>query len=716
MRFLLLALASMLGISSGASTGTISVSITSQNNAVLSPTCVNGQWQIQPAYNPAVTVTAGGLTNTAVPSTNNGAVNAQFVAAYLIGGKPAPASVTNAQGTSASAAQTNTWVFKPGNGVTTQTATVKLKVTPTCSATTAKPVITTILSSPSSITVPGGNGVPAITTATAVTVVNKLPAVNNAGTKVAATKAPTTAAPTAAAGDPGACFLTVPANPLTAAGLATPYVVTGNGCDQTLAAATFVQGAVLNLDTGALFAYNPLVILTGTTAAIAPTVPTLPANNVVGLWFGTNSASTTLVAAAGTNSLTQGNCVNGGGNPFSIFGQFAACNGAAFFAAAAKLVAAKKLVVPALGVDNINANPCPTTRDFGVVDQDPSDNVCTTYLTLANGQTAQDTPANRATLTAAKKSFVVVDNGSDEKLITLMQPLIGCNTFTITDLADKAATPQKIPNFAANEIQAINSQQSPIALIPALDPMVVDGNGAANLAKLNAYRAQVGSPQLNSLAGASTIAFCQNMFAVGAPRILSWLTAFVAAPPPDFAAALSTTLAGVLAARFNAAVGADNLNCANLKAGMAGAATKYQMMDDSTTAPPVGTTELPIDTTLDMTLISPFDIFMWDPVTNALILPTTFDANASYPASMAWEEAVGIPEQKVAADPTDAPMTTTADTATAGGMSIIMYIAIGAGAAVLLLVIIAVAYFINKRARANDFSNNAQQAINMTKV
>lgn len=718
MRLLHLLLASMVGASWAATTGTVSVAISSQNNAVLAPTCVNGQWQIKPAYNLAVTVTAGGATNTAVPSTNNGAVNAQFVAAYLIGGKPAPTSVTNAQGTAASAAQTNTWVFKPANGVTTQTATVNLKVNPACTTATAKPTVTTMLSSPSSIVVPGGNGVTAITTATAVAVVNKLPAVNNAGTKAAATTAaPTTAAPTAAA-VVGACSLVVPAKPLTAAGLSTPYVVSGNGCTQVLAAATFVQGAVLDLTTGALSNYNPLVILKGTTPAIAPTVPKLPANNIVALWFGTNAMTTTLVAtidpANGVSSLVEGACVNGGGTPPTIFGQFAACNGPAFFAAAAKLIAAKLLVIPPLGVDNINANPCPTTHDFGVVDQDPSDNTDTTYLTLANGQTAQDTPANQAALTKAGKTFVVVDNGSDQKLITLMQPRIGCKTFTIPDLADTAATPQLVPNFAANELQALNSQQTPIAVIPANDPMVVDGNAAPNLAKLNAFKAQIGQAPLQSLAGAPTLAFCQNLFAVGAPRILSWISGFVAAPPPDFAAGLSNTLAGVLSARFQATVGAGNLNCAALMAAAQKAtSTSYQLMDVSTTYAPVATTDVPIDTTLDMTLNTPFDIFMWDSAGN-LILPTTFDENGTFPASMSWEEAVGIPEQKVALDPTDAPVTTDTTT-TSSGMSMTIYIAIGAGAAVLLLVVIAVAVYI-RRKRAASFETNAQQTAQMTKV
>ena len=75
------------------------------------------------------------------------------------------------------------------------------------------------------------------------------------------------------------CALVVPQNPLTAAGLATPYLLTtlnpANGpChqsnpDQT----TFVQSTILDTDTGNLFVYNPLVIDIGSSPAIKPVVP-----------------------------------------------------------------------------------------------------------------------------------------------------------------------------------------------------------------------------------------------------------------------------------------------------------------------------------------------------------------------------------------------------------------------------------------------------------
>ncbi len=75
-----------------------------------------------------------------------------------------------------------------------------------------------------------------------------------------------------------------------------------------------------------------------------------------------------------TNSLNDGNCVNGGGNVFTFFGQYAYCNAPAFYAAVNNAIMLGQLIVPKLGIA-ADGGPCPTTRDFIVVDQDQSDNV-----------------------------------------------------------------------------------------------------------------------------------------------------------------------------------------------------------------------------------------------------------------------------------------------------------------------------------------------------
>ena len=93
----------------------------------------------------------------------------------------------------------------------------------------------------------------------------------------------------------------------------------------------------------------------------------------------------------------EGNCVNGLTTPVvSIFGQVAYCNAVAFFAEAYNLIQAGTLVVPPLGMAN-DKQPCPTVRDFFVVDMDQSDNVVTTYLVLGP-QIAQVIPFCDASL------------------------------------------------------------------------------------------------------------------------------------------------------------------------------------------------------------------------------------------------------------------------------------------------------------------------------
>src|ERR1700722_2604085 len=85
--------------------------------------------------------------------------------------------------------------------------------------------------------------------------------------------APDSAGPssTAVAAAPNVnCDIIVPANPLTAQGLATPYQLTGtdgmspeqSGCTMANAAAlgAFVQATILNTQTGQLYVYDPLVI------------------------------------------------------------------------------------------------------------------------------------------------------------------------------------------------------------------------------------------------------------------------------------------------------------------------------------------------------------------------------------------------------------------------------------------------------------------------
>jgi hypothetical protein len=162
------------------------------------------------------------------------------------------------------------------------------------------------------------------------------------------------------------CRLIVPANPLSAQGLATPYQLKA-GCSMLVPGQeTFVEGAVYDPFTNTVSIYNPLVIDQGTTAAILPVAPNLPDGAVVALWFGTNAGGLVLEGV----DLAKANCVNGftssaPGSTLSAFGQFAYCNAPTFFANA------NNIILPDLGTAS-DGQPCLTTRDFALVDMDQS--------------------------------------------------------------------------------------------------------------------------------------------------------------------------------------------------------------------------------------------------------------------------------------------------------------------------------------------------------
>ncbi len=150
----------------------------------------------------------------------------------------------------------------------------------------------------------------------------------------------TATAPAPAAND--SCEIIVPAHPLSAAGLATPYQLSGpdgespaaSGCtEDNPDLGAFVQATILDTATGALSVYEPLVITRGTTPAAAPVVPALPKGAVVTIDFGFNDANLTQVGAT-RRALRQGHCVNGLHG--SIFGQVSFCNGTAFSGPPAK--------------------------------------------------------------------------------------------------------------------------------------------------------------------------------------------------------------------------------------------------------------------------------------------------------------------------------------------------------------------------------------------
>jgi hypothetical protein len=354
----------------------------------------------------------------------------------------------------------------------------------------------------------------------------------------------------------GDCTLIVPANPLSAQGLATPYQLVATNqnkgpCNEANAnQSAFVQAAVFDPNTSSISVYNPLVIDRGTTPAMAPVMPTLAANAVVAIWFGFNGDNLTL---RGTNgSLQQGRCVNG--IQGSIFGQFAYCNAPVFFRAANAAIAAGHLTPPQLGRAK-DGLTCPTVRDFSVVDQDQSDNVTAAYLVNGNGQIAQMTAANQAALANAQ----VLTNGSDNGLLdSFIDPALGCTPWMAPDLANPGHMTTALP---LDELQAAAHQAAPIALVPNFDPMVVV-NGNLNLNKVNAYRLGVDQPPVQNAATSSTKTYCQNLLAVAPSRLQldAHLTKFQRSPDP----AAGNSLFTFLAQRFVFTYEANGLNCMKL--------------------------------------------------------------------------------------------------------------------------------------------------------
>lgn len=378
------------------------------------------------------------------------------------------------------------------------------------------------------------------------------------------------------------CTLLVPAHPLTARGLATPYQLVATDpaqgpCHEANPdQSAFVEAAIITKD-GKLTIYNPLVIDKGTRPAARTARASVPRGSTVGIWFGFNNADLTLRKSGRSNTLAQGECVNGLHG--SVFGQFAYCNAPAFFRAANTQIAKRHLRIPALGTAK-DGSPCPTTRDFSVVDQDGSDNVVTHYLADRQGRIAQNNAASGAAMKKAtrvanrgdlhhrhngkarsKTAGAPTDlaNGSDNLLLTqFMDPALGCRPFTAPDQSsDGHATPA----LALDELSAAAGQKAPIALVPQNDPMtLVDGHSSA--AKANAYRAGVDMPAIGAGASGDGAAFCTTLFRdpAGVQRVFKDKALFEKAPSPD--PAMAPNLFAFLATRANQTF--TNLGCDRL--------------------------------------------------------------------------------------------------------------------------------------------------------
>jgi hypothetical protein len=368
------------------------------------------------------------------------------------------------------------------------------------------------------------------------------------------------------------CDIIVPAHPLTAKGLATAYQLTGpagtspaaSGCQtiNSVNLGAFVQATILNPSTGALSVYNPLVITAGTKPAVKPVVPKLPKDAIVTIDFGFNGTFLYQVGAT-SGALRQGHCVDGeAGSPF---GQVSFCNGINFFKAAFALERAGRLVVPSAGISRKlvstgaamgTGRQCPTTRNFDMVDQDPSDNVTTRYLLdPATGQTAQDTAANAARMPRA----TLLANGSDNALLDgFIDPMLGCTPFEAPDLGNNGVP---TTSQALDELLAARNQPKNAALVPENDEMVLDTADQVDVAKTDLYRAEIGqAPVSNETeASSSPMMFCQNMVDIQTPFLAANQNVLAAGQSP--VPTVGDTLFTFLANRLNMSFA--NLGCQN---------------------------------------------------------------------------------------------------------------------------------------------------------
>ena len=351
---------------------------------------------------------------------------------------------------------------------------------------------------------------------------------------------------TAQAADSTNCTVSVPNHPLTAKGLATPWVL-GDGCtwENGDSEGVFIDATIL-APNGKLQVYNPLVITQGTQPEVAPTPPTIARGSQVILSVGYNGNALALVGPG----ATQAHCIDAFGN--SLIDQTPQCNAAAFYRMANNEIARGTLTIPAIGTGK-DGKACQTTRDFALIDQDQSDNAVAHYLfNPGTGQTSQATAANQAAL----PQDTLETNGSDNGLLdSFIDPALGCTAFTARNATNPAGASA---SQALNELSARQHQTGTVALLPVNDPQLLVG-GQFSLGKTNLYRTETDMATLPRGTNLTRNAaqYCQNMINIATPRLQldAPMETGTASPVPDEGDNLATFLAARLSASF------DNLSC-----------------------------------------------------------------------------------------------------------------------------------------------------------
>jgi len=350
----------------------------------------------------------------------------------------------------------------------------------------------------------------------------------------------------AEAADSTNCTVSVPAHPLSAKGLATPWVL-GDGCtwENGGTEGVFIDATILSPN-GQLQVYNPLVITQGTQPEAAPAPPTIARGSQVILSVGFNGNALAVVGPG----VRQGNCIDAIGN--SLINQTPQCNAANFYQMANLEIARGILKIPAIGTGK-DGKACQTTRDFALIDQDQSDNAVAHYLFNPNtGQTTQATAANLANL----PGDTVETNGSDNGLLdSFVDPALGCTPFTAPNTTNPNGASA---SQALNELSARQHQKGTVALLPVNDPQLLVG-GQFSLGKTNTYRIETDMAPLpfGTNLTRNAAKYCQNMVNIATPRLQldAPMETGTASPVPALGNNLATFLAARLAGSF------DNLNC-----------------------------------------------------------------------------------------------------------------------------------------------------------
>ena len=81
------------------------------------------------------------------------------------------------------------------------------------------------------------------------------------------------------------CVLTIPDNPLTAIGLATPYILSSNCSVLNMSTTVFSEVIIINTNTREYSIYNPLIVNNISQLENTPVIPILPRKYIIGIWF-----------------------------------------------------------------------------------------------------------------------------------------------------------------------------------------------------------------------------------------------------------------------------------------------------------------------------------------------------------------------------------------------------------------------------------------------